>query len=62
MCFLESEEDGRALALIAEELGASIALSFEAVTRETPPKEIALLLLRLAMAEDVAKSANGRCA
>lgn len=48
---LAAPQEASAATVIPRELQLAIRLSFEAVTQEPLPREIALLLLRLALAE-----------
>ncbi|WP_424362917.1 hypothetical protein [Methylocystis parvus] len=56
---LASSKESSAATAIPPELQIAIRLSFEAVTEEPLPREMALLLLRLALAE-LMRSAGGR--
>ena len=47
------QEDEQAPLLIQRDVGIALRLSFEAVTREPLPEQMALLLLRLALAQSL---------
>ncbi len=51
-------DDGQASLVIQREVGMALRLSFEAVTREPLPERMALLLLRLALAESLGLAAK----
>ena len=51
-------EDHQASRVIQREVGIALRLSFEAVTREPLPERMALLLLRLALAESLRLAAG----
>lgn len=55
---LAAPEETHAELHIMQELGRSIRLSLEGVTSEGRPREMGLLLLRLAMAEVLSKAAD----
>ncbi len=46
-------EDNQVSLVIQREVGTALQLSFEAATREPLPERMALLLLRLALAESL---------
>ncbi|MBI1980492.1 MAG: hypothetical protein HYS63_02810 [Methylocystis sp.] len=51
-------DDSQASLAVQREVGIALRLSFEAVTREPLPERMALLLLRLALAESLGLAAE----
>ncbi len=51
-------EEAQATLSVLQQLGGSLRLSFEAVTQESLPEEMGLLLLRLALAEVLKRAAE----
>jgi hypothetical protein len=51
-------DDDRVSLVIQREVGMALRLSFESVTREPLPERMALLLLRLALAESLGLAAE----
>lgn len=51
-------DDDRVSLVIQREVGMALRLSFESVTREPLPERMALLLLRLALAESLGIAAE----
>ncbi|MGD9540588.1 hypothetical protein [Methylocystis sp.] len=58
MCPTNRTDDDRVSLVIQREVGIALRLSFEAVTQEPVPERMALLLLRLALAESLGLAAD----
>jgi hypothetical protein len=58
MCPANRTDDDGVSVVIQREVGVALRLSFEAVTREPVPERMALLLLRLALAESLRLAAE----
>jgi hypothetical protein len=58
MCPANRTDDDRISVVIQREVGVALRLSFVAVTREPVPERMALLLLRLALAESLRLAAE----
>jgi hypothetical protein len=58
MCPANRSDDDRVSLVIQREVGIALRLSFEAVAREPVPERMALLLLRLALAESLRLAAE----
>lgn len=58
MCPANRTDDDRVSLVVQREVGIALRLSFEAVTCEPLPERMALLLLRLALAESLGLAAE----